>query len=382
MGENGILGQELFAFALALIILAISGSIIRFISLPVLLGYLLAGLLFQPLLRPFPSLILLSSVGVILLLFFLGMEFDLRRLLTSPRRLLLSFIDFILNFGFPFILFLFIGLPYQLAFIVAMAIYPTSSAMTIGALLQLRRIANPETETIVWILVGEDLAIIILLPIASSLTGGKIGLISVATAFAFIILMLIASLVLTKPLEWFFERVPSELDDLVTISIIFFVSAVAHILHLSEALGAFLAGLLFSGTKDREELEQRLYVLRELGIATFFFTFGLQTSLKISSPGALLGLSILILGLVMKIITAWFSSIVEGLRQRARLRLFFSLLIRGEFSIIALYMGNKILPKVWQEAMSFFLIASIFVGLIALWLGGKLSEKIVILNKS
>ncbi|MEJ7612398.1 MAG: cation:proton antiporter, partial [Candidatus Fervidibacter sacchari] len=109
MSEHGVLERELFGFALALILLAVSGSIARFIRLPVLLGYLAAGLLAQPLLRPFPSLILLSSVGVMLLLFFLGMEFDWRRLLTSPHRLLVTAADLALNFVLPFTLFLALG---------------------------------------------------------------------------------------------------------------------------------------------------------------------------------------------------------------------------------------------------------------------------------
>lgn len=170
-----------------------------------------------------PSLILLSSVGVMLLLFFLGMEFDWRRLLTSPHRLLVTAADLALNFVLPFTLFLALGLPYPAAFVIAMALYPTSSAITISALLQFRRLANPETETIVWVLVGEDLAIIALLAIASGLTGEGIGLTSVATAFAFILVMLVASVVLTRPLEWLFERIPSELDNLITLGIIVFV---------------------------------------------------------------------------------------------------------------------------------------------------------------
>ncbi len=375
MGEHGVLERELFGFALALILLAVSGSIARFIKLPVLLGYLAAGLLAQPLLRPFPSLMLLSSVGVMLLLFFLGMEFDWKRLLTSPRRLLVSAADLALNFALPFTLLLLIGLPYPAAFVIAMAIYPTSSAITISALLQLRRLANPETEVIVWVLVGEDLAIIAFLAIASGLTGEGIGLTGVATAFAFIAVMLVASVVLTRPLEWLFERVPSELDNLITLGIIVFVSAIAYMLHLSEALGAFLAGLLFSGTRDREELEQRLHVLRELGTAAFFFTFGLQTPLKISVAGALWGLVVLVFGVAMKTLTAWVSGFIEGLRRRARLRLLFSLWVRGEFSIIALFMGRKVLPQVWQEAMSWFVIASIVAGLIALSLAGRFAER-------
>ncbi|MCX7968619.1 MAG: cation:proton antiporter [Armatimonadetes bacterium] len=375
MGGNGILERELAGFALALLLISVGGFAARLLRLPLLLGYLFVGLLAQPLLRPFPSLVLLSSIGVMLLLFFLGMEFDWRRLLASPKRLLITAADFAFNFLLPFSLLLLLGLELPTAFLIAMALYPTSSAITISALLQFRRLANPETETIVWVLVGEDLAIVALLAIASGLTGTEFSWTSIATAFAFIVVMLVASVVLTNWLETLFERIPAELDNILTLSIIVLISTLAHLLHLSEALGAFLAGLLFSGTRDREELEQRLHLLRELGTAAFFFTFGLQSSLRVSTLGAIYGLGLSVFGAIAKTLTGWLSGIFDNLRQRARIRLLLSLWVRGEFSIIALLMGKDVLPSVWQEALSWFVITSIVSGLIALAAAGKIAER-------
>jgi len=370
-----VFAQEFLGFALALVTLTLSGSIARFLGLPIFLGYLLAGLLAQPFLAPFPSLTLLGKVGVILLLFFLGMEFDWRTLLGSRKRLLLTLVDLLLNFFIPFLFLLILGLSYASAFIVAMAIYPTSSALTIGALFQLRRVANPETETIVWILVGEDLAIILLLAIASGLTGEAFEFKGIFLAISFIGVMFVASVFLTKPLEWLFKRVPSELDNLVTFSLIILFSAIAYLLNLSEALGAFLAGLLFSGTRDREELESRLNVLRDLGTSAFFFSFGLQVPLKVSPSGLALGGLILILGILSKVLTSWVSASIEGLRPKARLRLLFSLWIRGEFSIIAIFVGKTVLPHLWQEGMNWFILGSVIVGLLALSYGERVIER-------
>ncbi|MFN3421732.1 MAG: cation:proton antiporter, partial [Armatimonadota bacterium] len=191
----------------------------------------------------------------------------------------------------------------------------------------------------------------------------------------FVGVMLVASVTLTKLLENLFERIPTELDSVLTLSIIVLVSALALLLRLSEALGAFLAGLLFSGTRDREELEQRLHVLRELGTAAFFFTFGLQSPLRISLTGAIYGLGLLIFGTITKTATAWLSGIIDKFRRRARIRLLLSLWVRGEFSIIAIFMGKNVLPSVWQEALSWFIIASIVAGLIALAIAGKIAER-------
>lgn len=366
MGGHDALGRELIGFALTLLSMTMGGLAAHRLRLPPLLGYLAAGLASQWLLRPFPSLLLLSSVGVILLLFFLGMEFEWRRLLTAPHRLLLIALDFILNFCLPFGVLWLGGLPASATFFVAMAFYPTSSVITLSALSQARRLANPETEAIVWVLVGEDMVIVLLLAIASGLTSGEVGWGSVLTAFAFIAVMAAASLTLKQPLEWLLERVPMELDNLVTFTLILVVSALAFSLKLSEALGAFLAGLILSGVREREQLEARLHLLRELGVASFFFTFGLQIPIRFLAAGMLLGLALLLLGIVTKLLTAWGVGILESLRPRSKRRLLFSLWVRGEFSIVALSLGKTHLPLLWREALQWFVLGSILVGLIAI----------------
>lgn len=366
MKSPEVLGIELSSFAIALTFLALGGLTARLVQMPLLLGYLMAGIFAQALLPLSPSLLLLGSIGVMLLLFFLGMEFDWKRLFNAPRRLLITLLDFTLNFLLPFFLLWLSGLPFVAAFIVAMAFYPTSSAITISALMQMRRLANPETETIIWMLIGEDLAIVLLLAIASGLIGAGTGLSNILVGFGFITGMVVAAIMLTRPLEWLFAHVPAELDNLVMLSVIVIVSAIAHVLNLSEALGAFLAGMVFSGVRDRHELEQRLHLLRDLGTAVFFFTFGLQALLRFSAEGILLGLGLLLSGIISKTVTAWSSAPLDNLRPRARRRFLLSLWIRGEFSIIALLLGKSVLPPVWQEAVSWFIIGSAVVGILAI----------------
>ncbi len=375
MGEQKVLGQELTGFALALVSMLLGGIVARVGRFPLLLGYLLAGLSAQALLRPFPSLLLLSSVGVILLLFFLGMEFEWRKLLSTPQRLLITALDLALNFFAPLILLWLLGLPLAAAFVIAMAFYPTSSAITISALLHLRRLANPETETIVWVSVSEDLVIIALLAVASGLMGGEVNWTNIFSAFTFVGMMILAAVTLTRPMEWLFARVPTELDTLVMMSAIVVISALAHAFQISEALGAFLAGLLFSGVREREELEQRLYVLRELGTAAFFFTFGLQAPLRLSTTGLLVGAGLLLAGVISKTLIAWGAGRMNHLRVRAQRRLLLSLWVRGEFSIIALFLGKAVLPPMWQEALSWFIIGSIVLGLIAISSADRLAGR-------
>jgi len=368
---HAALERELTGVGLVFLSMTVGGLVFSGLRLPPLLGYLAAGLASQWLLRPFPSLLLLSTIGVILVFFFLGMEFEWQRLLTAPYRLLSIALNFALNFCLPFGILWLACLPAPAAFFAAMAFYPTSSVITLSALYKARRLANPETEAIVWVSVGEDVTVMFLLAIASGLTRGEANWGNVLTAFAFIAVMAVASLTLTRPLERLFERVPKELDNLVVFTLILIISAFAFSLHLSEALGAFLAGQLLTRVREREELEARLHLLREIGIAAFFFTFGLQIPLRLSAEGMLWGLMLLLLGIATKLLTAWGIGIWETLRPRPKRRLLFCLWVRGEFSIVALSLGKPLLPPPWREALQWFVLSSILVGLVALFLADR-----------
>jgi CPA2 family monovalent cation:H+ antiporter-2 len=355
---------ELTAFALALLWLMVGGIIAWLMRLPLVLGYLVAGIVAQTLLRPTPSLLLMGNLGIMLMLFFLGMGFDWR-LLSSPHRWGVMLANIALNFLIPLLLLWLMGCPFAIAFFAAMAVYPTSSAVTLATLTQLRRLAYPETETIVWLAVSEDLTMLLLLALASVWAGSGQGVDLPIAGFGFVVAMLIASVALTKPLERLFRLLPSELDNLVTFAAIVAISALARTLQVSDALGAFLAGMLFSGTKDRYELERRLHLLRELGTALFFFVFGLQMPLSLTKR-LLWGLGLVAIGIVGKVLTAWSAGRMDNLRPRARRRLLFSLWARGELSALALLVGDKVLPTVWKEALSWFIAISIVSGILAL----------------
>jgi Kef-type K+ transport system membrane component KefB len=165
---------ELTAFALALLWLMVGGIIAWLMRLPLVLGYLVAGIVAQTLLRPTPSSVLMGNLGIMLMLFFLGMGFDWR-LLSSPHRWGVMLANIALNFLVPLLLLWLMGCPFAIAFFAAMAVYPTSSAVTLATLTQLRRLAYPETETIVWLAVSEDLTMLLLLALASVWAGSGQG---------------------------------------------------------------------------------------------------------------------------------------------------------------------------------------------------------------
>lgn len=365
MTAQTVLDGELAALAVALLGIVVGGVAARSLGVPLLLGYLLAGVGAQVVVRPTPSLHLLGTLGMVLLMFFLGMGFDWRLLLTG-RRLGTIALNFLVNFGLPCVGLWALGCPLSGAFFVAMAVYPTSSAVTFTAFAQLRRLAYPEAETCLWLSLGEDLTILILLGVAGAVVGSGTRWTTAALGFGFIVVMLVASVVLTRPLERLFARLPSELDNLVTLASVVALSTAAQAFGASEMLGAFLAGMLFSGTRDRSELEQRLLPLRELGTAVFFFTFGLQMSLRLTPTTIGVSGALLVAGIAGKVIIGWIAGRVDALRTRAHRRLMMSLWARGELSALALLLSGETLPPFWRDAVSWFIVVSIVVGVVAI----------------
>src|ERR671931_1464933 len=174
-------------------------------------AYLLAGLLLGPnepkalsLIRPSEVTDFLAEIGLVFLLFFLGLEFTLDRLVRSRQHALVDgAIDFLTNAGLGLI----IGVAaFGISFgslVLAAAIYVSSSAITVKGLIDFRRLADDETDLVLAILVAEDLVIALVLGFASGGGGAmRSTLAVVAKAIAFIAVALAASKWLRGPLDW------------------------------------------------------------------------------------------------------------------------------------------------------------------------------------
>lgn len=280
-----------------------------------------------------------AELGIVFLLFFLGLEFNLERLLVDRERIGKSgLLDLGVNFSVGF------GLGYVLfgdvvsAVVLAGIVYISSSAVITKTMLDLGWIANPESGPILGTLVFEDLVIAIYLAVVGAvlLGGGSIDIAvqSVGIALGFLVFLSLVVYFGTGSLERILDTPSTEYFILRAVGTVVLIAGAALALGVSEAVAAFFVGMACSSTSFVHELETSLSSLRDTFAAVFFFWIGLVTD-----PFAFLGvldlLAIVVLvTLPTKVASGFVSGRMYGLNDRRSLRVGLALVTRGEFSLI------------------------------------------------
>jgi CPA2 family monovalent cation:H+ antiporter-2 len=335
--------MTLAELAVTVAVLGVLGLLASRVGLSAIPAYLLAGLLLGPneptqlsMIQPSEVTEFVAELGIVFLLFFLGLEFTLGRIARSRRHAVVGgSIDFVLNAG--------LGLAVGVAafgfgfgaLILAAAIYVSSSAITVKGLIDFRRLADDETDLVLAILVAEDLVIGLVLGFAGG-GGGELAstLSLVGKALAFIALALAASKWLSRPLDLLLERLPREFFLLAGFGFLVGMAALSKVFGLSEAIGALMAGVVLSETSVREELEERFFSFRDIFAALFFFVFGL--TIDIGAAGEVWWLLVFAVGatLVGKIGGGYLAGVTGGFTRRQSFNAGVALVAHGEFTII------------------------------------------------
>ena len=343
---------------------------LRLSAIPI---FIVAGVLLGP--SPgFPTVIepsegtdLLARLGIVLLLFFLGLEFSLDRL-TAARRMVVmgGLLDLLVNGGLGLLIgFALLG-PGPEAVLLAGLIYISSSGIVTRALFDLRRLGDDETDLVLGVLVFEDLAIAVFLGIAAALaTGESVGGLEIAATAGIALAFVVAFLLVGRWAHHAIDRIGPRLDReqllLGALAIALGGAALGEAAGLSEAVGALLAGILLSGSEVRNQIEQQLLGLRDFAAAIFFFAFGLEVDLGLAPDVAdwlLLAVPVAVAG---KLVGGYLAGRSTGFTSRESVNVGAALVARGEFTIILanLAAGGVALDAAFRESVSPF--AGLFV---------------------
>jgi len=336
--------------AVTVALLGALGLVARRLGLSAIPAYLLAGLLLGPNEPTELSLISTSEVtdfvaelGIVFLLFFLGLEFTLTRLTRSGRHVGLGgTVDLAANLG----LGLLVGVAafgFTLAaLVVAACVYVSSSAIAVKGLIDFRRLGDDETDLVLAILIFEDIAVAFMLGFAAA-GGGEASetLVLVAKALGFITVGLAASRWLSGPIDRALDRLPLEFFLLAVFGFLVGSAAVAEELELSAAIGALMAGVVLSETSVRDQIEERFFSFRDIFAALFFFVFGLSIDVAaLGDVGWLVALAVL-LTLVGKLGGGLIAGRVGGFTRRQSLNAGAGLVAHGEFTIILAQLASE-----------------------------------------
>nr|WP_206314179.1 cation:proton antiporter [Streptomyces coryli] len=352
---------ELGAIILGLGILGRFAGRIGFSPIPL---YLLAGLAFGsggvlPLGASEEFIATGAEIGVILLLLLLGLEYSASDLVFSLKTQYPSgAVDFTLNALPGAAAALLLGWGPVAAVALGGVTWISSSGVIAKVLGDLGRLGNRETPVILGVLVMEDLAMAVYLPILTALVAGlSLGgasltlLISLGTVG----IVLYVALRHGRLISRYVSSENPEMLLLVVLGLALLVAGLAQQLQVSAAVGAFLVGIALSG-EVAEGAHNLLVPLRDLFAAVFFVFFGLHTDPAEIPPVLLPALALAVVTVVTKVATGWYAARRAGIKPAGRWRTGGALVARGEFSIVIAGLAVGTEPRIGPLATAYVLI--------------------------
>ena len=342
-------GGDLLIIELGAVVLglAIVARLARRIGIPALPLYLLVGLaLGEGGLVELPASAEFieagAEIGLILMLLMLGLEFSVHELIVNVRRSTLAgIVDFALNFAPGLAAGLILGFDPIIAVLLGGVTYISSSGVVAKLVADLDRIGNHETSVVLSVLVIEDLAMVLYLPIISGvLFGGSVlsTTLTVVVSLAAVLGVLAAAYLLGDRLGAIALSKSSEALLLTLLGGTLLVAGLAGRLNISTAVGAFVVGVALSG-EIVSHARGLLLPLRNLFAAVFFVFFGLQVDVRLIPGVAIAALAIAAVTVVTKLTTGWIAAGRAGIGRPGRLRAGAALIAHGEFSIVIAELG-------------------------------------------
>jgi monovalent cation:H+ antiporter-2, CPA2 family len=278
-----------------------------------------------------------ADLGVILLLFLIGLEYTAEELTAHVRRFRRAgVLDGLLNVPPGILVGLLLGWDPVAALVLGGVTWASSSSIVAKALRDLGRLRCPETPAILSVLVTEDLAMAAFLPLVGTLlVGGGVlaSLGSVAIAMVAIAVALLGALRFGDALGHLLAHSSEEVVLLSVLGIVLLAAGVAETLQVGAAIGAFLIGIALSD-EVATRTQPLLAPIRDFNAALFFLFFGLQIDTGRLPDVAVPVLALVAVTLVTKGITGWHAATTAGVGLEGRARAAAALLPHGEMAII------------------------------------------------
>lgn len=386
----------LFEFGLALCIVAASGLLAARLRFPIVPLLILAGMAVGPhapvigmldfrFIKSAPLIEFMGRLGVLFLLFYLGLEFSVGRLLNAGRSIFLGgTIYMAINFTLGIMLPVMWGWPLKEILVVAGIISISSSAIVAKVLVELKRTVRPETEMILGLMLYQDVFVAIYLSIVSGLvltgaTSHESVFMSAGIALGFMLAFILLGRKFAPRLNKLLDIPSDEVFMLVIFAFLTLVAGFSETIHVAEAIGALLVGLILAETDHVDRIEHLVVPFRDFFGAIFFFSFGLQIN-PFSLGGAVWPA---IAAVVVTLLGNFIAGIIAGRRAgysyRGATNVGLTITSRGEFSIILanLAKAGGLLPVLQPFAALYVLILAILGPLLtkeSKWIYSKLAN--------
>ncbi|ASJ52336.1 cation/H(+) antiporter [Brevibacillus formosus] len=346
-----------FEVGLALALIAIAGFLSMKLKFSIVPFYILVGMIVGPhapdiglfdlrFIESAPLIEFMGRIGVLFLLFYLGLEFSVGRLIKAGRSIAVGgTIYIVINFTLGLLFGWAAGFPLKEVLIIAGITTISSSAIVAKVLVDLKRTANRETEMILGIIMFEDIFLAVYISIVSGLVlSGATSLAGVLSsaliALGYMLLLIIVGRKLVPFLNRALNIKSNEVFMITVFAALFLIAGFSETIHVAEAIGALLVGLVLAETQHMKRIEHLILPFRDFFGAMFFFSFGLTID-PLSLGGAVwLSIGAVALTLFGNVVAGLLAGRSAGLSPKASTNIGLTIVSRGEFSIIMANLGK------------------------------------------
>ncbi|MDR6416559.1 cation:proton antiporter [Pseudarthrobacter sulfonivorans] len=311
-----------------------------------------------------------GEIGVILLLLMLGLEYTAAELFTGLRRSWQAgVLDLVLNFLPGAAIAFLLGWGPVGAMVMGGVTYISSSGIAAKVITDLGRLGNRETPVVLSILVFEDLAMAVYLPILTATLAGVSflgGLTTVAISLGVVTIVLMVALRHGHHVSKAVHSENSEVFLLNLLGLALLVAGLASAMQVSAAVGAFMLGIAISGA-TAHNATRILEPLRDLFAAIFFVAFGLNTDPASIPPVLGWALILAVITAATKMLTGIWAAKQAGIARPGRFRAGAALIARGEFSIViaGLAVASGVVPDELAALATAYVLLMAIIGPLA-----------------
>ncbi len=318
----------------------VTGIIFTRLRLSTTIGYILAGVILGPqvfgFLTPNQGISqLFGEIGLLLLLFYLGLELSIKKFKeTGGFAIILSIVEMATPFIFSFLVAQLFGFGFVESLVIGTMLTATSTVMVSKFIFERRLEGEPESRLILSILVVEDFFAILILAFIFSISHDVSFKLTLLNGVLFMIAMLFAVSRIMRFASMFFEKSGrSSVITLFALGIGILVAYFSNYLGLTIALGAYFAGFALTETPYGDRIKKEIGFMREFFILFFFVSFG--TTVVAPSVNSLLLVAALVIAYVLaKIVAYCFFGVALGIPLQSAAKQSMLMIPIGEFSLI------------------------------------------------
>ncbi len=317
----------------------------------------------------------LAELGVIILLFEIGLESDLKELIrVGPQAAIVAVIGVVVPFALGTVgLIALFNVATVPAVFAGAALTATSIGITAKVLAELQKLSSKEGQVIIGAAVLDDvLGIIVLAVVASLAKTGEIEILNVVYLIVGAAVFLVGAIMVGRLLSPLFVGLVDQMQtrgQVIISSLVFafVLSYIAATIQLEAILGAFAAGLILAETSKRKELEEQIAPIADMLVPVFFVVVGARTDISVLNPlepanreGLIIASFLVIVAIVGKVVTGF---AIFGQPGINRLAIGVGMIPRGEVGLVFAGVGSAsgVLSEALEAAIIVMVIFTTFL---------------------